>query len=1054
MMSRVIKYFIKYPAAVYTIMIGLTVFGVVAYLNMNTTFFPVNPSKIISIQAIYPGASPQEVEEGIVQKIEDNLKGVTGVERYTSISSENAASITVEVLSDNDPDRVLEDVKNAVNQVPSFPTDMEPIVVYKRENLNFCINFAISGEGIDLHTLKEIARDAERDLRNEFGISKITLNGFPEEEIEIAFDESSLRAYGISFQEAARAVAATNLDMTGGTIKGNHEEIRIRATSKAYSADELVNLVVKAKPDGTVIYLKDIAQVVDQWNENPNRTELNGVPSVEVLVQTTDKEDLLSTAGKTKEFIQQFNADHHNVQATLIRDFSVTLEQRRDLLLNNGIVGMILVLVLLSLFLNIRLAGWVALGIPMSFLGMFVLAQYFGITINVISLFGMIVVVGILVDDGIVIAENIYQHYESGKSLTQAAVAGTLEVVPAVLSAVLTTIIAFTSFFFLEGRLGDFFGDLAFIVIATLLISLLEGLFFLPAHIAHTKLKAPGNQSNAFQRGMDKVMDFMRDKMYSPTLSFFLKYRAMALAMFLGILMITIGAIKGEFITVTFFPFIERDDITVELNMPAGTREESTQYWLDYIEQKAWEVNADLTLKNKDTSDIFLQIQKSVGPTTYQGKVSIVLLDSERRSIRSAEITNAVRDAVGPIYEVENISFGNSSPFGKPISISLLSMDLEQLDGAKNELKAQLNELSKLRDVIDNDKEGAREVNLTLKTKARLLGLTLQDVLVQVRQAFFGYEAQRLQRGEDEVKVWVRLKEEDRASIYQLEELLIKTPTGEAYPLRELASYEIKRGTIAVNHLDGQREVRVEADLSNPEESAPLILANIQDSIVPPILQKYPDVRMSFETGQVREANKAGKSGKMVFPIIFFIMLMIITFTFRSALQTAILIPIIVFSFSGVAFGHWIHDKPLSLFSFLGVVALIGVIVNDSLVLVSKFNQNLTDGMPLKQAVYEAGRQRFRAIFLTTITTVAGLAPLILNKSFQAQFLVPMAISVAYGIAFATALTLVCLPVSLSYLNDFRRFAYRVWHGKDVSREDVEPAVKAFKNEQEHPDLH
>lgn len=1053
MMSKVIRYFIKYPATVYTIMAGILIFGLVAYNQMNTTFFPVNPSRVISIQAVFPGASPQEVEEGIVQKIEDNLKGTTGVERYTSVSSENSASITVEVLKGFDPDRVLEDVKNAVNQVPSFPSGMEPIVVYKRENLNFCINFAITGDGVDLLTLKEIARGVERDLRRSDLVSKIQLNGFPDEEIEIAFDEDALRSYGITFQEAAQAVSRTNLDITGGTIKGSAEEIRIRARSKGYTADQLVNIVVSAQPDGTVVYLKDLAKVQDRFSDNPNRTEMNSRPSVEVLVQTTDEEDLLPTAEHVREFIAQFNEEHTNIEAVVIRDFSVTLEQRRDLLLNNGVVGMILVLVLLSFFLNIRLAAWVALGIPMSFLGMFVLAQLFGITINVISLFGMIVVVGILVDDGIVIAENIYQHYERGKSLTRAAVDGTLEVVPAVLSAVVTTIIAFSSFFFLDGRLGDFFGDLAFIVIATLLISLLEGLFFLPAHIAHTRLKSPDAKKNILERTLDKVMHWMRETLYAPSLRFFLKYRFVALSTFLGLLMITVGAIRGGLIGVTFFPFIEQDNIEVNLDMPAGTREYTTQRWLDYIEEKALEANIALTEENEDSSDVIVNIQKTLGPTTYQGKVNIILLDSERRSIRSSEITNKIREAVGPIYEAENLSFGTSTPFGKPISVSLLSTDLEQLEGAKAQLKASLGELSALRDVVDNDREGVREVNLSLKTKARLLGLTLQDVMSQVRQAFFGFEAQRLQRGEDEVKVWVRLDEEDRKTIYQLEELLIRTPTGAAYPLRELADYEIRRGTIAINHLDGQREVRVEADLMNPEESAPVILANIRDSVLPPILGKYPAVNASFETGQNREAAKVQKSGGIVFPVIFGLMLLVITFTFRSALQTVTLIPIILFSFTGVAWGHFLHDKPLSLFSFLGIIALIGVIVNDSLVLVGKFNTNLKEGMRFDEAVFQAGRQRFRAIFLTTITTVAGLAPLILNKSFQAQFLVPMAISVAYGIAFATALTLVVLPVSLSLLNDFRRFLHLMWYNEKISKEEIEPAVKAFRNEQEHPDL-
>ncbi|NVK03336.1 MAG: efflux RND transporter permease subunit [Flavobacteriia bacterium] len=1052
-MSKLIKFFIKFPATVYTIMFGILLFGAVAYFSLNTTFFPVNESRVINIQAVYPGASPQEIEEGIVQKVEDNLKGTSGVERYTSVSSENAASITVEVEQGYDTDKVLEDVKNAVNSVPSFPTGMEPILVYKRENLNFCINFAISGADVDLLTLKSIAREVERDLRAKGNISKITLNGFPDEEIEIGFDESSLRAYGITFQEAALAVAQSNLDITGGTIKGEAEEIRIRAESKGYTADQFENIIVRSREDGTIVYLKDIATIRDRFADSPNRTEMNGRPSVEVLVNTTDEQDLLPTAAAVREYIEEFNANNTDVQADIIRDFSVTLEQRRNLLLSNGAAGVLLVLFLLSFFLNIRLAFWVAVGIPMSFLGMFILAQFFGITINVISLFGMIVVVGILVDDGIVISENIYQHYEKGKSLTRAAVDGTLEVVPAVLSAILTTVIAFSSFFFIDGRLGDFFGDLAFVVIATLLISLAEGLLFLPAHIAHTKLKDPNGKKSAMERFLDGIMSWMRDKLYSPSLAFFLRNRFVALSIFIGLFLITIGAIQGGFIKVTFFPFIEQDNVEVSLSMPAGTNEEITQRWLDYIEEKALEANEELTANNEGEESVIVNIQKSLGPNTYEGRVNIILLDAEKRTLQSSEITNRIRQAVGPIYQAENLSFGTSTPFGKPVSVSLLSRDLEQLEGAKEELKLAMQDLEPLRDVVDNDKEGAREVHLTLKTKARVLGLTLQEVMSQVRQAFFGFEAQRLQRGEDEVKVWVRLEETDRQSIAQLEDLLIRTPQGDAYPLSELAFMSIERGSIAINHLDGQREVRVDADLADPDDSAPEIIGAISDSIAPAILSKYPAVIADFAGGQNREAQKSVGSASTVFPIIFALMLLVITFTFKSVLQTATLIPIIIFSFTGVAWGHFLHDKPLSLFSFLGIIALIGVIVNDSLVLVGKFNQNMKEGMKFDDAVYEAGRQRFRAIFLTTITTVAGLAPLILNKSFQAQFLVPMAVAVAYGIAFATFLTLILLPVSLSGLNDFRRFLYTAWTNKSIDKESVEPSVKAYRNEQDHPDL-
>ena len=487
-MRNLAAFFVKYPVGVNTLLFGIFVFGYVGYKTMSTTFFPVVESRNISIQAVYPGASPEEIEEGIITKVEENLKGLTGVEKFTSVSSENAASIRIEVLKGYDTDIVLEDIKNAVNRVPSFPVGMEPIVVYKQENLRASISFAISGEDVDLLTLKSVARRIERELRASPKVSKLSLAGFPDEEIEIAFSDNALKNFQISFQEAANAVKAANLDITGGTLKGESEEILIRARQKKYYAEDLQNILIKAMPDGRSIVLKDIATVRDKWSDDPNLTEMNGNPSVEINVQNTNQEDLIETADYVKEYIKEFNLKNDVIKAEIISDQSITLVQRKELLLENGAVGVFLVLILLSLFLNIRLAFWVALGIPVSFAGMFILASYFGVSINVLSLFGMIVVVGILVDDGIVISENIYHHFEKGKSIQNAAIEGTMEVFPAVFSAIITTIVAFSSFFFLDGRLGDFFSDMSFIVIATLVVSLFEGMLFLPAHIAHSNL--------------------------------------------------------------------------------------------------------------------------------------------------------------------------------------------------------------------------------------------------------------------------------------------------------------------------------------------------------------------------------------------------------------------------------------------------------------------------------------------------------------------------------------------------------------------------------------
>ena len=1059
-MRRLITYFIKYPVAVNLLMIGIIIFGIFGVLKMKSSFFPLNESRIISIQITYPGASPFEVEEGIILKIEDNLKGLVGVDRVTSVSNENSGRITVEIEKGQDIDVMLSEVKNAVDRVPSYPTGMEPLVVSKQQNLRPTISFALSGEDLELGTLKQIGRLIEDELRGIDGISQVEITGYPDEEIEIALREKDLLAYNLTFDEVAQTVARENILVTGGNIKTDLEEYLIRANSRSYLARELDFLVVRADANGNVIRLRDIANVRDRFAESPNATYFNGELAVNVSVSNTNDEDLISTAEKVKEFAEEFNQRYTNVRIDIISDRSITLVQRTQLLIENAGVGVLLVLFFLSLFLNTRLAFWVAVGLPVAFMGMFIFAPGLDVTINVLSLFGMIIVIGILVDDGIVIAENIYDHYEKGKSRVQAAIDGTLEVVPPIVSAILTTILAFSTFLFLDGRIGEFFGEVSVVVLLTLSISLVEALIILPSHIAHSKAlqkedKAVRKTGFAYlfsklrdiNKIGDRIIKFLKEKLYSPVLRFALSNRFFTLSIAFSLLILTVGAIGGGMIRTTFFPFLASDQVSITLKMPEGTNVAITDSILTMIEKKVWIANEEFTERQTGNRQVVQNVIKRIGPGSANGSLSVNLLPGELRDFNSDEIGGAVRKAVGPVYGVETLTYGGGRNFGgSPVSVSLLSGDIGQLKAAKAELKAVLQNNALLKDITDNDPQGIKEIKIDLKEKAYLLGLNTRDIMNQVRYAFFGFQAQRFQRGQDEIRVWVRYDEENRSSINRLDEMKVTAPDGSRVPFAEIADYSIERGEIAINHLEGRREVQITADLANPTTSASDIMADIKNVIVPEIQTRYPSVVATYD-GQNRERKKLTDSLTGVVLVILILIYITIAFTFRSYDQPLILLLMIPLSLVGVGWGHYLHGFSINILSWLGIIALIGIMVNDGLVLIGKFNSFLKEGMSYNEALYEAARSRFRAIFLTSITTIAGLAPLIAEKSRQAQFLIPMAISIAYGIAIATVLTLIILPIFLSLSNAFKVNIRWLFTGNRVARENVERAVIELKSE-------
>ncbi len=1055
-MKKIITYFIKYPVAVNVFIIAFVAFGIIGVLGMKSSFFPLVDSQLISINLTYPGASPEEIEEGVVLKIEDNLKGIVGVERVTSVSRENSASVNVEVVKGKNIDIVLSDVKNAVDRVPSFPSGMEPPVIAKVESIRPTISFTISGEGLSLKSLKDYARTIENDLRSLDGISQVSLSGFPDEEIEISVRENDLRAYKLSITEVTNAVRNTNLLITGGNIKTAEEDYLIRARNRSYYGVELQNLIVRTTTAGNIIRLKDVAEVKDSWSENPDRLYYNGDVAINVTVSNTNNEDLISSADKIKEYIYKFNQQNSNITLNISSDSSITLNQRTQLLLENGVMGILLVLFFLALFLNVRLAFWVAFGLPISFLGMFIFAAQLGVTINVLSLFGMIIVIGILVDDGIVIGENIYHHYyDKGKSKIRAAIDGTMEVIPPIVSAILTTLIAFSTFFFVDGRIGSFFGEVSIIVILTLSVSLIEALIILPAHIAHSKALSRKNEEqgivkkqnkieNFFRNAnkkADRLLVFVRDTYFVPFLRFSLKYKVLAFAIPIALLTFSFGAIGGGTVKTSFFPSIASDRIQVTLKMPQGTNDQITDSIISVIEDKVWLVSDEFTKKQTGNVRVVENVIKRVGPGTANGTLTINLLPGESREFSSPEITNAIREKVGKIYSAESLTFGSGGNFGgSPVAVSLLGNNISELKAAKELLKAELEKNALLKDISDNDPAGIKEVRIKLKDNAYLLGLNLQSVMSQVRFAFFGSQAQRFQRGQDEIKIWVRYNKKDRSSIKNLDDMRVVTPTNERVPFSEIATYEIERGDITINHLSGKREIQITADMKTPGESATDILEDIKARVMPEITSKYATVTPLYE-GQNREAKKTIDSVKIIGPIILILIYLVIAFTFRSYSQPILLILLIPFSMIGVVWGHYFHNFSIGILSWLGIIALIGIMVNDGLVLIGKFNTYLKEGMKYDEALIQAGKSRFRAIVLTSLTTIAGLAPLLLEKSRQAQFLKPMAISISYGIAVATILTLVLLPLLLSVSNQLKVVLKWLKTGKKVTQEEVERAI-------------
>ncbi len=1064
MIRKITAFLVKYPILVNMIMISILVFGIIGFMNMKSSSFPELPADKIFVNVTFPGASPTEVEEGVMLKIEDNLEGIEGIDRITSSSSENYGSITIECFKDYDIDDILSDVKNAVDRISSFPEDAEEPRVYKQAETSRVMTIMLYGE-VNLQALKKQAESMRDDFLAFSEISQVEIGGIPSPEISIEISEEALRKYNLTFDEIANRVRFSNQNLTGGRIKTTEEELLIRSNNRKYYADSYKKIVVRAEQNGGVVLLEDVATVIDGFEEIPDQVFFNGKKAVSITIQKTRKENVLTIDEFVKKYCESFNEAEGAFEVSIIDDSTVNLTQRIDILVENGIVGLILILITLTIFVNLRLSFWVALGIPISFAGMFIIISLAGMTINLISLFGMIIVVGILVDDAIVIGENIYKYIELGEDPVEAAIKGTTEMFPAIFTSILTTIIAFTPLFFLEATIGKFIWNIAAAVIAALIFSLIESILILPSHIAHMK---QANKDKVFpvRAKIEKVIEFFTMQLYAPTLRFFMKNKWFGFCLPIAGLFLTIGLMRGGLIGFSFFPNIDGDVIPVRITLASGERESKTLEILNRIEKAVWELNEEIKAERTDGLDVILSIKKEIGTTGSAGRgpgrssssnstsgnlgyLQIQLLDNEARNMSSFLFANRIKEKVGEIPEAIESTFGQEAIFGKPVSVSILGNDYNELQKAKELVREELSQFTSLKNISDNSKPGAKEVKVQLKPLAYNLGLTSGAVARQVRQGFLGQEIQRIQRGRDELKIWVRFGEEDRQKIETLEKMRINTPSGGEVPFSEIATYTLERGIVSIGHIDKMREIKVEAELTNPNEELPPILNSIEETVFPKILSQTQGLKIRFE-GQTREQAKIQKSAQKAFPLALITIVLIIITVFRSSLQAGIIFVMIPLGIIGAILGHGIHDVPVNILSFFGIIALTGIVINDAIVFVDVINRNLRNGMQLFDAIFEGGIARLRPILLTTLTTVSGLAPLILEKSLQAQFLIPMAISIAYGLLIGTILILIEIPVLFLIINRIRQAWFWVLNGEWPKPEEVEPAVKELAFEKAH----
>ena len=1036
-MKAAVAWMCRNHVAANLLMLVLVAGGAIRMRAIKQEVFPEISLDTIQVTVAYPGAGPEEVEEGILRKIEENLTGVEGIKEVRSVAKEGVGVVSAELYPGEDPDIKLQEIQSEVDRIVTFPEEAEKPVITKLLNRYEVISVVVYGRASE-RSLREQAEIIREELLSLPGITQVDLAGVRPYEISVEIPEENLRRYGLTLPEVARRIRDASLDMPGGTVRTRGGQILIRTKERRYTGPGYESLPIVTAADGTRVLLGDIATVRDGFAETDLSARFDGRPAAMVKVYRVGDQRPLEIARTVKEYVRAKARDlPASLKIATWNDTTELLRSRLALLKKNATLGLILVFLILGLFLEIRLALWVMLGIPISFFGAMILLPAADVSINMISLFAFILALGILVDDATIVGENIYTHRQMGKDYLRAAVDGALEVAVPVVFSVLTTVAAFVPLIYVSGVIGKFIRVIPLVVISLLLISLVESLFVLPAHLAGGRRRTPRGFLAWVERvrlGFGARLEAFVNGPYARFLSVCLEYRYATVAAGVAVLLTAVGLVRGGVLKFHFMPEVDGDVITASIKMPPGTPVEETARVQRYLEDKAMEVVAAYDRERPPGHGILRHLYAVVGGTMIEAghlgstpearsnlsDMALFLTQSEKRHVPAEEITDRWRDAVGQVPGVESITFiSNVVRMGAHIDVQIAHEDFGVLEAAAARIEKALAGYAGVGDIADTYSRGKREFKIRLRPEAETLGITAADLGRQVRAAFYGAEALRLQRGRNEVKVMVRYPEADRRRLASLERLRVRTPRGGEIPLVEAADVVEGRGFAEINRAHRKRVVDVTARVDSRVASAGDILADLQRTVLRELEGEYPGIAFSLE-GEAKERRESMQSMRDGFLLALVAIYALLAVPFRSYVQPVLIMVAIPFGLVGAVIGHLLMGFSLSILSMFGLVALSGVVVNDSLLLIERVNRSRRAGAGVREALVEAGTRRFRPILLTSLTTFFGLTPMIVEKSVQAQFLIPMAISLGFGILFATGITLVLIPALYLVLEDVR----------------------------------
>ncbi|HEY3246475.1 MAG TPA: efflux RND transporter permease subunit [Phycisphaerae bacterium] len=1058
-MRSIVSTGVRNPVFSHLVMVCLTVGGVIAALRLVRETYPPFSLNHIIVDFVYPGASPDDCEN-VATRIEEAIAGVTGVNEVSSVSAENGGQVWLELRSSvRDPNRVLQDVKDRVDRISTLPAEVKRPIVSQLVFRDEVISVAVSGDAPE-RALRQTALDIKRELVARPEISQVTLIGVRDEEIAIEISEEALRQYDLSFREVIAAVARGSLDLPAGSLKTSQEEFTVRVKGLGTKAADYEDLVVISRSDGTLVRLSQVARVRDSFQESAQRGRFNGQPGVLLSVYKTPDEDGTVIAAAVKDYVAR-NAPNgalaSGLHLNIWADTSKDLQERLDMITSNSWQAVVLVLITLAVFLNLRLAFFVSLDFPVVYAGTLGIMYLCGATINMITLFGLMMVAGMIVDDSNVIAEAVLARLKKGESPQLAAVNATVSIATPVIGSVAAVVAAFVPLFFVSGVMGNFISGLPLVIIAALSVSLLEAFLVLPAHLSHVgrELNPRGSRLDRLRlwsrEKLDHGIDRFVDSSYVPALRWALRHRGVTLTLALVCGMLTAGWILGGHMPLVLLPKIDGNTLKARVRFPEGTPEAVLSDTVQRLEQAAVKLNRDPAVKPASAGDLVRQSFATVGEWSgfipERGdnllEVQIELMGTEQRRVDSERIIERWRALTGPLPEAVALSFSRQQlgPTDKPIEIRLHADSLDTLRTAADAVEQQLGALAGVTQVDDDLLPGKRELRVALMPLARTVGLTLEDVALQLRQAFFGGEAVRILRERQEVKVQVRYPRADRRSLADLDNMRLRTVTGQAIPFHEAARVDLVQGISAIRHQDGLRRARVWADIDEKRANAEQIIAHLQKQFLPELSASTPGLSYSIggQHAQLRESLGSLFNGYVVSILAIYA---IMAGLLGSYTQPLIIMATVPLGLTGAVVGHMLMGWDMTLMSLFGVVALTGVVVNNAIVMLDEVSKLRAEGLPVEDAIREGARSRFRPVTSTAITTVVGLLPMLTERSTSAQTLIPMCISLDFGLTFATFLTLLVVPATQLFSNDIRRFVYWLRRGGEYpARELVEASV-------------